>query len=89
MIPNSRSEDDAHNGRIAAESEGSQNGRISKSDSPLTSFPPIEEAMDVIRKADTAVTDCRIANCLTSHSPGPILYLPITNADQKPRAMPL
>ena len=64
IIPNNRRVDDAHRGRIAAESEGSQNGRISKSDSPLTIFPPIDYAMEVISNASTAVDDCRIANCL-------------------------
>lgn len=88
-MPNNSRVDDAHRGRIAAESEGSQNGRISKSDSPLTSFPPIDDAMEVIRNASTAVADCRIASCLKFQSPGPILYLPITNEDHRPRARPL
>ena len=89
VIPRINNEVDAHSGKIAAVSEGSQNGRTSKSDSPLTSFPPMEDAIEVIRKAIPAVADCRIARDLSSHNLAPILTLPITKELQKPRASPL
>ncbi len=89
VIPRANREKEAQRGKIEAVSEGSQNGRTSNSDSPLTNFPPIEDAIEVIRNAMPAVADCRNARGLSSHNPGPILILPITKALQKPRASPL
>ena len=89
VIPRVNREKEAQRGKIEAVSEGSQNGRTSNSDSPLTNFPPIEDAIEVIKNAIPAVADCRNARGLSSHNPGPIQILPITTARQKPRARPL
>ena len=88
-MPRVRRVVDAQIGSIAAESKGSSNGSISRRDSPLESFPPIEAEIVVMRNAIPAVADCSIANCLTSQSASPNLTLPMTKAAQKPRANPL
>ena len=89
IIPNKRRADDAHSGSIDAESKGSENGKRSRRDSPLESFPPMEAEIVVIRNAMQAVADWSIANCLASHNASPNLILPITKAAQKPSANPL
>ena len=57
VIPRINNDTAAQSGSIAAVSVGSQKGKTSNSDSPLTSFPPIDDAMDVIRNAKPAVVD--------------------------------
>ena len=57
VIPRINKDTDAQSGSIAAVSVGSQKGKTSNNDSPLTSLPPIDDAIEVIRNAKPAVVD--------------------------------
>ena len=72
-----------------AESEGSHTGMMSNSDSPRTSFPPIEEAIVVISIAMAAVAPCSALSDLCCQIPGPRRTLPTTNEAQNPKARPV